>query len=154
MKKTEIISENTDYTAINIGSLEEIKQHSLIHPKTLKKVDGKVFLNAPTHATGTEISFTTLPPHSELGYFHHHVKIEETYIILSGSGFYQVNDDCFPIKQGSVIRVAPDGVRSLCNTSDKDMVYICVQSKKDTLEEHTTNDGSRLPYETKWPKIG
>ncbi|NJO87993.1 MAG: cupin domain-containing protein [Chloroflexia bacterium] len=146
----EIISENKNYTAIDIGSLNKINTYSLIHPKLGTEIKGKVFLKDPTKATGTEISFTTIPPKSELGYFHIHNKDEETYIILKGSGYYQVDDDCFPIGEGSVIRVAPEGVRSLCNTSEIEMVYICIQAKENSLEEYTTDDGKRIVYTPKW----
>lgn len=149
MKKSEKISENKDYTAVNIGSMDEIKSYSLLHPKSGREIKGKVFLKELTKSTGTEISFNSLPPKTEVGYFHIHNKDEETYIIVKGAGYYQVNDDIFPIKEGSVIRVAPEGVRSLCNTSDEDMVYICVQSKMNSLEEHTTDDGSRVDYDSK-----
>jgi mannose-6-phosphate isomerase-like protein (cupin superfamily) len=150
MKKVEKISENRNYTAVNIGTLEDIKSYSHIHPKLGTEIKGKVFANAPTHATGTEISFTTIPPKSELGYFHIHDKVEETYIILKGAGFYQVDDDCFPIQEGSIVRVAPDGVRSLCNTSEEDMVYLCIQSKINSLDKHTTEDGTRVASTPKW----
>ncbi len=150
MKQIKIISENKNYTAVNVGSLDKLTDYSFIHPKTGKEVTGKVFVKEATKATSSEISFTTLPPQSELGYFHIHNKDEETYIILKGSGYYQVDDDCFPIAEGSVIRVAPAGKRSLCNTSDEAMVYICIQSKENSLEEHTTDDGGRVVVEPKW----
>ena len=150
MKKVEVISENKNHTAINIGKLEDIDKYSLIHPKLKTEIKGKLFLKQPTKMTGTEISFTTIPPKSELGYFHIHSKDEETYIILKGSGYYQVDNDCFPIQEGSVIRVAPEGVRGLCNTSDESMVYICIQSKENSLEEHTTEDGKRVAVTPKW----
>ncbi|HLP05780.1 MAG TPA: cupin domain-containing protein [Paludibacter sp.] len=150
MKTPEKISGNQNYTAVNVGNLEGIKNYSLIHPKLGTAIKGKVFLKDSTQATGTEISFTTIPPKSELGYFHIHNKDEETYIILQGSGFYQVDDDCFPIQAGSVIRVAPGGVRSLCNTSETEMVYICIQAKENSLEEYTTDDGKRVAVTPKW----
>lgn len=150
MKKLEVISENSNYTAANVGSLQDVGAYSMIHPKLKHEIKGKVFLKDTTKSTGTEISFTTIPPKSELGYFHLHFKDEETYIILKGSGFYQVDDDCFPIQEGSVIRVAPEGVRSLCNTSEEPMIYICIQSKQNSLEEHTTDDGKRVPIAPKW----
>ena len=152
MKQPAKISENKNYTAIDIGGLQDLKSYSLIHAKTKAEIKGKLFIKELTNATGAEISFTTLPPKTELGYFHIHNKDEETYIILAGSGYYQVDDDCFPIKAGSIIRVAPEGIRSLCNTSEEDMVYICVQAKKDSLEEHTTDDGKRLDYTPLWRK--
>jgi len=150
MRKVEKISENKNYTAINIGSLKDVGTYSLIHPKLGTEVKGKVFMKDPTKATGTEISFTKIPPKSELGYFHIHNKDEETYIILKGSGYYQIDDDCFPIQEGSVIRVSPEGVRSLCNTSEEDMIYICIQAKENSLEEYTTNDGKRIACTPKW----
>ena len=153
MRQIEKISANKNYTAINMGNLEDIKLYSLTHAKTGKEVKGKVFLKEPTKATGTEISFTVIPSKSELGYFHIHNKDEETYIILKGSGYYQVDDDCFPIQAGSIIRVAPNGVRSLCNTSEDEMLYICIQSKEKSLKEHTTDDGQRITFIPKWKTL-
>jgi mannose-6-phosphate isomerase-like protein (cupin superfamily) len=150
MKTVEKISESKNYTAVNVGSIDDMGAYSLIHPKLGTEIKGKVFLKDPTKASGTEISFTKIPPKSELGYFHIHNKDEETYIILKGSGFYQVDDDCFPIQEGSVIRVAPEGVRSLCNTSEEDLVYICIQAKENSLEEYTTDDGKRVVHTPKW----
>ncbi len=150
MKQIEAISENKNYIAVNIGDLDDVKSYSLIHPKSGREINGKLFLKEPTQATGTEISYTVIPPKSELGYFHKHNKDEETYIIIKGSGFYQVDDDCFPIQAGSVIRVAPDGVRSLCNTSEHEMLYLCIQSKENSLEEYTSDDGERIDCTPKW----
>jgi len=150
MKQIEKISENNNYTAVNIGCLDELANYSLTHPKTGQEITGKVFLKTPTKATGTEISFTTLPPKTALSYFHVHNKDEETYIILKGYGYYQVDNDYFPITEGSVIRVAPQGIRGLCNTSDAPMIYICIQSKENSLEEHSTDDGKRIETSPKW----
>ena len=153
MKLVEKISENKNYTAINIGKIEDIKSYSLIHSKTGKEVKGKIFVKKPTNATGAEISFTTVLPKSEWGYFHIHNKNEETYIILKGSGYYQVDEDCFQIQEGSIIRVSPEGVRSLCNTSEDEMVIICIQSKENSLEEYSVDDGQRVEFLPKWKII-
>ena len=150
MKQIEKLSENENYTAVNLGSLDELMDYSLIHPVRKTLIEGKVFLKDATQATGTEISFNMLLPHSEQPYFHIHRKNEETYFILKGSGFYQVDDDCFKINEGSIIRVAPQGKRGICNSSDETMIYMVVQSKENSLEEHTTADGERLPVEPKW----
>lgn len=149
MKNLEKISENKNYTAVNVGTLDDIKSYSLTHGKLGIEIVGKVFLQKATNATGTEISYTVIPPKKELGYFHIHNKDEETYIILKGEGFYQVDDDCFPICEGSVIRVAPEGVRGIRNSSDEEMIYLCVQSKMNSLEEHTYDDGQRVEHNSK-----
>ena len=150
MRQIENLSENSSYTAINLGNLEDLMSYSLIHPVNKRLIEGKVFLKEPTHATGTEISFNSLQPNSEQPYFHLHYKNEETYIILKGFGFFQVDDDCFNIKEGSVIRVAPQGKRGIRNSSEEIMIYMVVQSKENSLEEYTTADGERTPFEPKW----
>ena len=150
MKQIESLSENEHYSAVNLGNLDALMQYSLIHPVNKKLIEGKVFLKDATNATGTEISFNSLAPHTEQPYFHLHRKNEETYIILKGHGFFQVDEDCFEIAEGSVIRVAPKGKRGICNASDQTMIYMVVQSKEHSLEEYTTADGERVPVEPKW----
>ena len=150
MKQIEKLSENESYSAVNLGSLEALMDYNLVHPVNKRLIEGKVFLKEATNATGTEISFNMLLPHTEQPYFHIHRKNEETYIILKGSGFFQVDEDCFQINEGSVIRVAPQGKRGICNSSDETMIYMVVQSKENSLEEYTSADGERLPVEPKW----
>jgi mannose-6-phosphate isomerase-like protein (cupin superfamily) len=150
MKQMNKISENSNYSAVDLGALDDLMEYSLIHPVNKKLIEGKVFLKEMTQATGTEISFNSLPPKTEQPYFHIHRKNEESYIILKGFGYFQVDDDCFDIKEGSVIRVAPAGKRGICNSSEETMIYMVVQSKENSLEEYTTADGERLPVEPKW----
>ncbi len=150
MKSIEKISENNNYTAVNIGKLQDIEKYSLIHPKLKTEIKGKLFLKDSIQSTGAEISFTSIQPKSETGYFHIHNKNEEIFIILKGAGYYQVDEDCFPIQEGSIIRVAPAGQRSLCNTSNENMVYICIQTKENSLEEYTTEDGKRVTNTAIW----
>lgn len=150
MKNIEIISEGDAYSAVDLGSLNGWLDYSLVHPISKQEIEGKVFLKEATKSTGTEISFNSIAPRSEVPYFHIHRKNEETYIILKGFGYFQVDEDCFSIKEGSVIRVSPQGKRGLTNTSDEIMTYIVIQSKENSLEEHTTADGERIPVEPKW----
>ncbi len=150
MKQIEKLSGNGHFIAINLGNLDELMNYSLIHPVNKSLIEGKVFLKEATHATGTEISFNSLAPHASQPYFHIHRKNEETYIIIKGYGFFQVDEECFEIKEGSVIRVAPQGNRGISNASDEIMIYMVVQSKENSLEEYTTADGERRPFEPKW----
>lgn len=150
MKNIEVISEGDAYSAVDLGSLNGWLDYSLVHPISKREIEGKVFLKEATKSTGTEISFNSIAPRSEVSYFHIHRKNEETYIILKGFGYFQVDEDCFSIKEGSVIRVSPQGKRGLTNTSDEIMTYIVIQSKENSLEEHTTADGERIPVEPKW----
>lgn len=150
MKTAKTIVDEKNYTAINLGNLDELMQYSLIHKVNKQKIEGKVFLKDITKATGTEISFNSLAPKTEQPYFHIHYKNEETYIILKEHGYFQVDGNCFEIQEGSVIRVAPEGIRGIRNDSDETMIYMVVQSKENSLEEYTTDDGERVAFEPKW----
>ena len=152
MKQIEKLSANVNYTAINLGNLDKLMEYSLIHPINKQKIEGKVFLKDITNSTSSEVSFNSLLAKTEQPYFHVHYKNEEIYIILKGHGFFQVDDECFNIQEGSVIRVAPNGIRGICNSSEETMTYLVIQSKENSLEEYTTNDGKRVPFKPKWTK--
>ena len=150
MKEIKKLSEDKNYTAIDLGSLDELMEYSLIHPVNKQEIEGKVFLKDATKASGSEISFNSLPPKSEQPYFHIHRKNEETYIILKGFGFFQVDGKVIDIKEGSVIRVGPEGIRGIRNCSNEIMTYLVVQAKENSLEEYTTADGTRVDFDPKW----
>lgn len=150
MKNVEQIAKGEGYTAINMGSLDHIGGYSLIHPKLKTEIFGKLFLKDLTGSTGTEISFNTLLPHTEIPYFHRHTDNEETYIILKGSGDFQIDDDCFPVREGSVVCVAPAPSRGMRNSSDEPMIYMVVQSKENSLGNYSTEDGTRTEWNPKW----
>jgi len=150
MKQVKELSESSNYTAIDLGDLNHLMNYSLIHPINKQEIEGKVFLKDVTKATGSEISFNSLPSKTEQPYFHIHKKNEETYIVLKGYGFFQVHGEVFDIKEGSVVRVAPEGVRGIRNDSNDTMIYMVVQSKENSLEEYTTGDGTRVTFDPKW----
>ncbi len=127
MSEIKKVAEGTNFTAVNVGMVDELQ--------------GKVFLKDVTGANATEISLTSLAPGAELPFFHTHKKNEETYIILSGEGDFQVDDSSFPISSGSVVRVAPNGKRSMRNTSDQPMLHVVVQAKAGSLDEYARTDG-------------
>lgn len=150
MKNIGIISESESHSAINIGSLNTLTEHSIIHPKTKKKIKGKLFIKDLTKSTGSELSFSILPPKTELPYFHIHKENEETYIIIKGSGDFQVNNECFPIEEGSIIRVAPSAIRGLRNSSEETMIYIVIQTRENSLIQYSSDEGERVIYDKKW----
>jgi len=140
METIKKVAENGHFTAVDLGKLTLL-------PET---ANGKAFLKEITGATGTEISISILSPKTDLPIFHNHKQNEETYLILSGYGKFQVDDQCFAIAEGSVVRVAPGGVRGMTNASDEQMLYICIQSKAGSLEEYTMGDGVILEATPLW----
>lgn len=131
MNSTKQIAESKNFTALDFGKLDLV----------LESANGKIFLKDATKATGTEISISILPPKTDLPIFHSHKQNEETYIILKGEGKFQVDDQCFDISEGSVIRVAPAGLRGMTNTSEQQMIYIVIQSKENSIQQWTSQDG-------------
>ena len=102
--------------------------------------EGKQFVKDSTGATSCEISFGSLPTGASVPFFHSHKENEENYIILSGKGRFQVNDEVFDVAEGSVIRVAVNSDRNLKCTSEEPLVYICIQAKEGSLGGYTMTD--------------
>lgn len=150
MSQIKKINENENFTAVNVGKLSDLSAHSITVTALKTTIEGKVFLKDVTKSTGSEISYNILPPQTALPYFHTHTKNEETYLIIKGSGKFQVDEECFDITEGSVIRVAPAGKRGMTNDSDQEMIYIVVQSKENSLEEYSATDGNMVECEAKW----
>ena len=126
MSEIKIMSKGEKYAHASVGSLNGF--------------EGKQFVKEATEATSCEISFGTLPSGAAVPFFHSHKAHEENYIILSGAGRFQVNDEVFDIAEGSVIRVAPGCDRNLKCTSAEPMTYICIQAKNGSLEGYTMTD--------------
>ncbi len=107
---------------------------------SLNGFEGKQFVKDATGATSCEISFGTLPTGAAIPFFHSHKENEENYIILSGKGKFQVDDNVFDISEGSVIRVATNCDRNIRCTSPEPMTYICIQAKEGSLGGYTMTD--------------
>lgn len=90
-------------------------------------IQGKIFVGDQLGMTGAQASVQKLAPGEDAPFYHSHKTHEELYIIVRGEGEYQVDREIFKVSEGSLIRVAPAGVRALRNTGSEIMVMICVQ---------------------------
>lgn len=52
-----------------------------------------------------------------------------------------VDGESFDVSEGSCVRVAPKGNRSLENTGDGELQLICVQAKENSLDQYALSDG-------------
>ena len=111
---------------------------------------GKYFLGKELGLTGCEVSLNRLPAGKGMPFVHAHKKNEELYIILSGSGTFFVDGEEFPIREGSLIRVAPDGERAWKADEEEDLYFICIQAEAGSLSQATLEDGIRLGTTTSW----
>lgn len=135
MSEIKTLNKGEKFAHTNVGSLHAF--------------EGKQFVKDATGSTSCEISFGTLPTGAEVPFFHSHKANEENYIILSGAGRFQVNDEAFDIQEGSVIRVATNCDRNIKCTSAEPMTYICIQAKEGSLGDYTMTDSELTERENK-----
>ena len=153
MKEIKVISKGTNYSAVNVGRMEDLREYTLkLGPD--KEMAGKIFIGSSTGATGAEMSFQSFLPGEGSAFIHAHKTHEELYIIIKGEGEYQVEGHIFPISEGSIVRVSPAGKRAIRNTGKDNMIMICIQYKANTFKAEDTphNDGTMIHEELKWDK--
>lgn len=151
MKEIKTIKSGKNFAAVEVGKWSEIKDYEL-HLGPDMTIPGKVFVGSALGATGSELSFQSLVSGQDSGFLHTHKTHEELYFILKGKGEYQVDGEVFPIGEGSIIRVAPEGKRALKNTGDGEMIMLCIQYKADSFAKDDTpaGDGIILEDALKW----
>ena len=149
MKETKTIASAANFSAVDFGKFNELGDYLLkLSPEV--QIPGKVFGGAAVGATGAEFSFQSFAPGTETGFLHTHKNHEELYFFLSGKGEFQVDGQIFAIGEGSVVRVAPAGVRTVRNTGSEPLVMLCVQYKNATFTAEDATDGNILSEPVKW----
>lgn len=149
MKKIENLSAEGNYSAINLGRLADIKDYELELGLEIK-IPGKVFGGQALGATGGEFSFQVFQPGQETGFLHSHKEHEELYFFLGGKGEFQVDGIVFPVEEGSVVRVAPAGKRSVRNNGAEPLVMLCVQYRAATFTAEDAADGILYSEPVNW----
>lgn len=148
MKEIKKIAAADNFSAFSVGKLSELDEYVLQLGPDIK-IPGKVFGGAALQATGGDFSFQMFQPGTETGFLHTHKTHEELYFFLSGAGEFQVDGNIFPVSEGSVVRVSPDGKRSVRNNGKDPLVMLCVQYKGGTFTPEDAADGviSNAPVE-------
>ena len=149
MKETKTIIKTENATAVDFGKLSNMSEYVLKFAPEVK-IPGKVFGGAMVGATGGEFSFQSFAPGSETGFLHTHKTHEELYFFLGGRGEFQVDGRVFPVTEGSVVRVAPNGKRSVRNNGAEPLVMLCVQYRGDTFTTEDATDGVILNEKVEW----
>ena len=141
MKESKMITKAANVTAVDFGKLNEIKDYTLQLGSEVT-IPGKVFGGQAVNATGGEFSFQSFAPGTETGFLHTHKNHEELYFFLGGK--------VFPVGEGSVVRVAPAGRRSVRNNGTEPLLMLCVQYRGDTFTAEDAADGVILNEKVKW----
>lgn len=149
MKQIEKIATAKNFSAVSVGKMSELGDYVLeLGPEI--KIPGKVFGGAALGATGGDFSFQVFRPGTETGFLHTHKTHEELYFFLSGEGEFLVDGETIPVAEGSVVRVSPDGKRSVRNNGTAPLVMLCVQYRGGTFTQEDATDGIILNEPVKW----
>lgn len=134
-----------NYTVSNAGAFADFAS------VTEGRLKGKIFLKDALRLTSMEVSLNHLPPRGEIPFYHKHQQNEELYIFLQGEGQLQVAGKEMDVYEGTSIRIAPDGVRALRNTSDSQgLHFIVIQAKENSLTQWVETDGIILEQPVEW----
>ena len=71
--------------------------------------------------------------------------------ILKGEGVFDVDGKRFPVSEGSIVRIAPNGKRAFKNTGSSEMLVLCVQYKANSFsdDDEPLRDGIMLEANVK-----
>lgn len=149
MKQIQTIEKGANFSAANFGKLADIKNYVFeLGPEV--KIPGKVFGGQAVGSTSSEFSFQLFAPGLETVFLHTHKNHEELYLFLSGKGEFQVDGNVFPVEEGSVVRVSPDGRRSVRNNGTEFLAMLCVQYRGNIFTPEDATDGNILNEPVKW----
>lgn len=102
---------------------------------------GKQFIKDIIKSTGCQISVNAMPAGTSIPFHHTHTENEEIYIFLGGIGEMQIDGTTFPVEEGSIVRIAPKGLRCWRNTGTAPLTSIIIQVKEGSLHRHSLEDG-------------
>jgi mannose-6-phosphate isomerase-like protein (cupin superfamily) len=140
------------FSKADAGALTGLGNYRFFHPLGKGRgFPGKLFLKEALGMTGMEVSLNKLPAGQAMPFHHRHREHEELYIFLKGSGQFMVDDTVLDVTEGTVIRVAPDGLRTWRNQSQEDLYYIVIQARAGTLTANEVEDGVASPERVSWP---
>jgi mannose-6-phosphate isomerase-like protein (cupin superfamily) len=74
------------------------------------------------------VSETTLHPGKETS-GHSHTDADEVYFVMSGKGSMKLDDEKFDVKEKDIVLIKRGSFHKVFNTSQEDLVFICVFEK-------------------------
>ncbi len=134
------IKTGTHFTAYESGARKDWPDHFVEIPG-LGEIPGKHFLKDIAGFTSCEISVNSMLPGGAMPFHHTHQENEEVYIFIQGKGQMQIDGEIINVQEGSIVRIAPDGLRTWRNNSTEPLLFVIVQAKGDSLRQYGLGDG-------------
>jgi len=107
------------------------------------------FFTADIEAEQVAFTYRRMPQHTggKGSYGHRHFTQEELYYVISGRLEFKLGDDVLELGAGSLVRVAPETVRSVWNDEPEDAELLIVSTR---LADPSANDTEQIP--DFWPE--
>ncbi|WP_408011602.1 cupin domain-containing protein [Pseudalkalibacillus sp. A8] len=134
----------TNFSVVEAGSFSSLLSMSK------DPIPGKNFLKEKLGLTGMEVSLNQLPEGGTVPFYHKHRENEELYLFIGGRGQFQVDGQIFEVREGTAVRVGPEGVRTLRNNGNKDLYFIVIQVQAGSLQQWVETDGVILEKPVTW----
>ncbi|MCZ8510985.1 cupin domain-containing protein [Paenibacillus filicis] len=134
----------TNFNVVEAGSFSGLLS------MTKDPIPGKYFLKDRLGLTGMEVSLNQLPEGGAIPFYHTHRENEELYLFIGGRGQFQVDGQIFDVKEGTAVRVAPEGERTLRNNGTGDLYFIVIQVQAGSLRQWVETDGVILDKPVTW----
>jgi len=138
----------SNYSVFDAGQWQNLEQHVFEYGPI--KAPGKVFLSEKVDSSGCEVSLNRLEAGQSYPFLHRHNRHEEVFIAVSGRGDMQVDGEIIPFNEGTVIRIAPEGVRSIRSSAEEPLCFLCIQATAGSLSSRFIGDGETVPGEVRW----
>ncbi len=138
-----------NFTAYECGAKKQWPDHVVQFPGL--EIAGKHFLKDMVGLTGCEISVNSLKPGTGMPFYHTHQQNEEVYIFIQGKGQMQVDSEVIDVREGSIVRIAPHGLRTWRNNSNEPLLYIVIQMREKSLNQYGAGDGVVPDKAVAWP---
>lgn len=148
-------SRGASWSAAHLGRIAQVDRYALSLPQFPRPIRGKVFLKPLLGLTGMEVSVTKLPARPDgaaIPFLHRHRAHEELYVFTGGRGQMLVDGEVVDVEEGSVVRVAPGGARTIRASPGEELHYVCIQAREDSMgDAEAADDGERLEAAPAWP---
>ncbi|NVO00848.1 MAG: cupin domain-containing protein [Geobacteraceae bacterium] len=152
MRKGNVMTvKGENFSAVQVGAFDRLNDYKFTHERLDFEIEGKLFLHQLLGLTSAEISLNKMPPKTSMPFYHTHRNNEEVYLFVGGTGEFEVDGQRIPVSEGTVVRVAPHGVRCWRNNSDQPLYYIVIQAPFGGFTgDGSINDGVGVEKRVEW----
>ena len=102
--------------------------------------EGRTELHNALGLTGAEVSVNSLPAGVGVPFVHSHRNNEEIYGVVSGRGKALIDGEEVTLTAGDWLKVAPKAKRQFSAADDKEITFVCIQVKENSLGGFTADD--------------